>query len=152
QPAQHHAKQRFSAERKVHGGFAIALACLVIIGALSYISRARSIENVRWVEHTQDVLGGLETLIALLTDAETAARGYVITGDETYLAPYRLSRETLGETQSRLTFQTADNALQQQRLRTVSKLVAERLEQLRTVIDLRRAEGFEAARAEIQRG
>ena len=41
------------------------------------------------VSHTNAVLGQLESVLSSLTDAETAQRGYLLTGQAAYLDPYR---------------------------------------------------------------
>jgi PAS domain S-box-containing protein len=141
-----------STERRVRLGFTLALGCLAIIVLVSYLSLARLNENAAWVEHTHEVLGGLDALLAAATDSETAERGYVITGDESYLDPYRQSAQIVGTEETRLRRLTADNLAQQQRLDSMVALVSERLANLRLVIDLRRNQGFEAARNEILTG
>jgi len=105
--------------------------------------------NAAWVEHTHQVLGSLELLLAAATDSETAERGYVITGDEEYLEPYRQAAAVIDSQMRHLRELTADNRGQQQRLDSVMALVTERLAILRGVIDLRRDQGFAAAQGEI---
>jgi PAS domain S-box-containing protein len=141
-----------SAERKVRLGFGIALTCLAVVGVVSYLSVVRLNENAAWVEHTHEVLGRLELLLAAVTDSETAERGYVITGDETYLEPYRESAAIVRSQARRLRELTADNPAQQQRLDSVVPLATHRLANLRTVIELRKNQGFVAAQDEILTG
>jgi len=141
-----------STERKVRFGFAFALACLALVGIVSYLSVMRLKANAASVEHTHRVLGSLELLLAATTDSETAERGYVITGDTSYLEPYRRSAAVVDDQSKRLRELTADNRLQQQRLDVVLPLVAERLESLRKVIELRSDEGFAPAQSEILTG
>jgi PAS domain S-box-containing protein len=141
-----------STERKVRLGFGFALICLAAIGVVSYLSVSRSDENAAWVEHTHEVLDSLELLLAAATDSETAERGYVITGDDSYLEPYRLAAKTVDAQAKHLRKLTADNPVQQQRLDSVIPLVTERLANLRTVVELRKDEGFAPAQAEILTG
>src|SRR5712671_1311881 len=141
-----------STERKVRLGFAFALACLAVIGVASYLSVVRLKQNAAWVEHTHQVLGSLELLLAAATDSETAERGYVITGDEDYLEPYRQAAAVIDSQMRHLRELTADNRAQQLRLDSVTALVTERLAILRAVIDLRKNQGFAAARGEILTG
>src|ERR1700741_1637870 len=103
-------------ERKVRLGFIFALACLAVIGAVSYLSVARLNESAARVEHTHQVLDSLELLLAATTDSETAERGYIITGDASYLEPYRQAAAIIDGQQGRLRELTADNHAQQQRL------------------------------------
>src|SRR5438552_13285963 len=96
-----------STQRKVQVAFALALLCLGIVGLISYLSVVALNENAAWVEHTREVLNGLESMLAAATDSETAERGYVITGDEGYLDPYRQSAERVDIEAARLRRLTA---------------------------------------------
>src|SRR5262249_27584775 len=58
---------RFSTERKVNAGFAVAIACLALVTVASFLSVSQLNENARSVAHTQEVLGQLEKLLAALT-------------------------------------------------------------------------------------
>jgi PAS domain S-box-containing protein len=141
-----------STERKVGFGFAFALACLGVVGVVSYLSVVRLNEDAAWVEHTHEVLGRLDSLLAALTDSETAERGYVITGDESYLEPYRQSARDVEVEAGRLRELTTDNRTQQLRLDSLVPLVSDRLAELHEVIDLRRIQGFGPAQSEILAG
>jgi PAS domain S-box-containing protein len=141
-----------STERKVDVGFAFALACLGVVGVVSYLSVARLNENAGWVAHTHEVMTRLESLLAAATDSETAERGYVITGDEGYLEPYRQSAAQVDNQARRLRQLMADNPIQTKRLDAVVPLATERLANLRAVIELRRNQGFAAAQTEILAG
>ena len=142
-----------STERKVRLAFGFALACVAVIGLASYLSVARLNENAVWVEHTHEVLGSLELLLSAVTDSETAERGYVITGDETYLEPYQQATAVIDGQEKHLRALTVDNRAQQQRLDSVVALVTDRLGNLRAVIELRKMpQGFAAAQSEILTG
>ena len=143
---------RLSTQSKIQAGFAVALACLGAVGVMSYLSLARLKENAGSVEHTYDVLSHLDQFLATATDAETAERGYVITGDASYLEPYRQSVQSATILERRLQELTADNPSQQRRLQSLSPLIAERLAVLRSVLALRDTQGFEAAQREILTG
>src|SRR3990167_1668606 len=43
----------------------------------------------RWVENTEEIVSDSNLLLQLLVDHETAVRGFVITGEEEFLEPYR---------------------------------------------------------------
>ena len=139
-------------EWKVRVGFGFALACLGVIGIVSYLSVVRLNENAARVEHTHEVLSSLELLLAAATDSETAERGYVITGDESYLEPYREAGAVIDGQTRRLRELTADNRAEQQRLDSVAALMTERLAILRAGIELRKDQGFAAVQGEILTG
>ncbi|HEY6926779.1 MAG TPA: CHASE3 domain-containing protein [Steroidobacteraceae bacterium] len=140
------------APRKVRTGFAFALACLAMVGIASYLSVQHLRTNAGWVEHTHQVLTQLDHLLSLSMEAETAERGYVITGDEDYLASYRAAVGAAGDVERELVQLTADSQGQQQRLDRLNALVTARLEALRKVNEARQAVGFSAAQELIQNG
>src|SRR6476619_1530364 len=45
-------------------------------------------ESDNWVEHTRNVISHNRQLLADINDAESAERGFIITGDENYLEPF----------------------------------------------------------------
>ena len=75
---------------------------------------------------------------SLLKDAETGQRGFVITGDEAYLEPYRGAVDALPGTLEDLRELTADNPNQQQAARRARAARDPKLAELKRTIDLRR--------------
>ena len=69
-----------------------------------------------WVDHTHQVIGKLNELTTLQADMESGARGYVVTGDESFLAPYQVAKPQLGMQLEDLIQMTADNPVQTDRL------------------------------------
>jgi signal transduction histidine kinase len=67
---------------------ALVLAALAGDGILAYRSVNALIAAERTVTSSQARLNALESSLSTLKDAETGQRGYLITGDETYLQPY----------------------------------------------------------------
>ena len=64
---------------------------LLVVGGISYRGMVVSRESDRWVRHTHEVLENLQELLSEVQDVESSYRGFVITGDEGFLAPYRES-------------------------------------------------------------
>ncbi len=95
---------------------------------------------------------GLADLISLVKDAETGQRGYVITGNESYLEPYQAALPEIKKTVDDVRRLTADNSDQQRRLESASALIDTKLSELKSVIDQRRATGFEAAAKIVSAG
>src|SRR5438477_6385548 len=102
--------------KKIGAGFGLALAILVAIGLLSYWSTSQLIKTNLSVAHSYEVLTNLDTLLSLLKDAETGQRGYLLTGEDSYLQPYRDAIANLNGTVEQLRELTADNPNQQRRL------------------------------------
>ncbi|HEV2247145.1 MAG TPA: CHASE3 domain-containing protein [Terriglobia bacterium] len=129
---------------KIGGGYALALAILAVIGFVSYRSTTRFIGSAEWVEHTHQVLQKLEALVSSLKDAETGQRGYLITGEERYLEPYRSANEAVDQMLKDLRKLAADNPSQQQRLDALEPLITSKFSELKETIDLRKNKGFQA--------
>jgi PAS domain S-box-containing protein len=100
-----------------------------------------------WSRHTEEVIASLRSLVAHATEAESAQRGYAITGNESYPAFYQLAREAADADILSLRRLTADNAAQQRRLDAVEPLVAGRMTGIDEEITARRSQGFAAAQA-----
>jgi methyl-accepting chemotaxis protein len=140
---------RWSIGKKIGSGFGLALLALTIVGAVSYDSTSALIDSAELVRHAHAVLDGLNELLSGMKDAETGQRGYVITGEAPYLAPYQGAREAVDQKLKLLLESTADNPIQQRRLAAIEPLVVSKFAELQETIDLRRTKGFEAAAQEV---
>ena len=78
--------------RKIAAGFTLAFVLLVAVGAVAYRSIAALTQTSYMVAHAHVVLEHLTTAQSLLKDAETGARGFLLTGDEVFLEPYLMAR------------------------------------------------------------
>ncbi|SMF80858.1 sensor domain CHASE3-containing protein [Tistlia consotensis] len=67
----------------------LGLAALLAIVATSLVLVARSQQQFAGVVTAREVRSAAADLLALVQDMETGQRGYLLTGDESYLAPYR---------------------------------------------------------------
>jgi methyl-accepting chemotaxis protein len=131
---------------KIGAGFGIALAILVVIGAVSYRSTVKLTETAQWVAHTHEVLERLESVLSGMKDAETGQRGYLLTGEERYLEPFRAAREAMSQKFLTLRELTKDNLNQQRRLDVLRPLLDAKLSELQETIDARKGpKGFDAA-------
>jgi PAS domain S-box-containing protein len=135
----------FLPERKVQVGFALALACLGVVGVMSFTSVTRLSEEADYTRHTEEVIDVLHVLLSSATEVESAQRGYTITGNEAFLEPYEGSRNRIESGLEHLRKLTADNAVQQRRLDWLVPLVAARLADAAENVELRRSLGFAAA-------
>ncbi len=131
---------------------AAVLAGLILNAVVSYQATLRLIENERKVAHTHEVLGALATVVNALLDAESGQRGFIITGEGRYLAPYSSEIQVVSEHIGRLRTLTSDNPRQQERIARLEPLIRFRLTMLREGLELRRSKGAEAGRAFIQSG
>lgn len=140
---------RFRIGTKIAASFALGLSIFTAIAILSYRGTRQLIETAQRETHTYQVLGELEDLSTQLKGAEAGQRGYIITGEPRYLAPYNTAIQDLDKTLHTVRQLTADNPDQQQRLDTVEPLIQSRIEIMQEVINLRRQQGFARAQQEV---
>jgi two-component system cell cycle sensor histidine kinase PleC len=120
---------------------ALAIAPVVLITALAIWNAelfGRADEGRAWVRHSEAVLANTAAAFSHLQDAETGQRGFLITGDEAYLEPYRSSRDSIGIELSRLQTLTSDNERQQTVLKQLGPVTARRLARIDSTIAVRR--------------
>ncbi len=129
---------------KIGAGFTLAGLVLLAIGLSGYRSTHRLIENEQWLLHTHEVRLDLAALLSQLNDAETGQRGFVITGEESFLEPYQSATQEIRRKFDELRALTADNPAQQRRLEAMLPLIDGKLTELATTIAQRRTAGFEA--------
>ncbi|MCL5267336.1 MAG: CHASE3 domain-containing protein, partial [Bacteroidetes bacterium] len=140
---------RWSVGTKIGGGFGLALIILVVIGVVSYRSTTELINAAQLKTHTYKVLQDLEGALSTLENAETGQRGYIITGDESYLGPYNAAIVTIDPEIKEIRELTSDNQNQQQRLDTLVPLIKSKIDELKLTIELRKKKGFQAAMREV---
>ena len=90
--------------------------------------------------------------MSLAKDAETGQRGYLITGETSYLEPYNIALANIDKQVKTLEQLTADNPAQQARIPALKNRIADRLKILQEGLALRKENGFEAAREMILTG
>lgn len=136
---------RWTVGAKIGAGFALALAILLVVGGVSYSSNRKLSQTANWVAHTHLVLEKLERVISLVKDGETGQRGYVLTGQESYLEPYNGTLEATEKTVEELRVLTADNQEQQDRIKKLKPRIKEKFDFMQQTVARRRSQGLDAA-------
>ena len=127
--------------RKLDFALAGGLLSLVLVAAAAMLTTDKLVRDSEWVTHTHDVRAGLAFLDAQLREAKSDVRSYVITGDTLYVQRYRASVDSAEAVVASLQRETSDNDLQQERLRALRVLLAERLISFDRTVALRRNSG-----------
>ena len=132
--------------KKIGAGMALALAALVIIGGMAYWNTKQLVEDTREVTQTQLVLEQLDRVLNDATDLESGARGYALTGSDTFLEPYQRASAAMDDAYlSTLRRLIGNDTNQQQRLMILESLIKERLAVAQDVIAARKDKGLDAA-------
>jgi CHASE3 domain sensor protein len=122
----------------------------LLLSAVISFSYNRLLKNNRdAVDHTFEVMSGIDTALLRLQDAETGQRGFIITGDEAYLAPFKSAEQELSEVLADLGRMVSDNGDQQARLANLRQLAVGKLNELQETIVTRKEEGLEPARFKV---
>ena len=126
----------------------LLLAILPVLLALLILwTRSQYRERVAWVTHTQQVLSTIDNLVLAMTRAETSQRGYLLTGSEPYLVPFRDAEKSLNERLADLRSLTTGTPDTRGLVGTLAQLTQDMLRELHRTIDLRRRGDPEAAGA-----
>jgi len=135
--------KRFS----VISGFFLFLVLLLANTAVMRRQISVQSDDQALVERTEQVLLQISQTESLLKDAETGQRGYLYTGNPSYLEPYELAISQIGPQVEKLNHLTSDTATQHARILQVRTLSGQKLDELGRTIALYKAGKLEAARA-----
>src|SRR3954465_9683026 len=102
--------------RKILLGFIACALVLFSVAIFSFQNNEKFIESNIWVDHTNQVMYEFEQIRLYSVDAETGARGYVITGDEIYLEPFTNASAKIIEHVEKVRGLTSDNPKQQKNI------------------------------------
>src|SRR5437764_4884906 len=134
------------------GVWAVAFALLILDVAVSTYNIQTLTANDQAVGQSREISRILADLRAATIDAETAERGYHLTDDKEYLAPFHAAEQTVPERLGRLRELTAGDPFHDARIDRLGGLVDEKFAELRHTIAVRTAAGPAAAVAEIRAG
>jgi PAS domain S-box-containing protein len=125
--------------RSAHSaGLVLALLLLALMGLAAVRSMQAQLREARRVVHTHEVLEQLAEINVLLLQAESGARGYLLTGDEAFLVASRDITQAARDLIERVGRLIADNPVQSRRLRELAPLLEARIAVAGRVISLRR--------------
>ena len=131
---------------------AFALIVVVLIALLSYRSWAAFDRRTDELKVTEEVVAGVSGILSLLKDAETGQRGFLLTGDDRYLAPYRQALADVPVFLKRLEAVASQRPEQVQRFEALEPLIKDKFDELHQTIELRRKDDLDAALAVIRTG
>jgi signal transduction histidine kinase/DNA-binding response OmpR family regulator/CHASE3 domain sensor protein len=125
--------------RNVLAGFLVAVLVVGLIAWLYSQSLANRRDTADAVTHTLRVTQALQSLLSTLLDAETGQRGYLLTGEESYLQPYDEARTRLNAEFDQLRALTASDPQELQRVSMLQQFAAQKMQELAQTTALRRA-------------
>ena len=111
---------------KLAAALGVALVIL-LVGVASLYALHQSTNAAAAVEHSEQVRVQLERALTTIVNAETGQRGYLITQDTTYLAPYASARTDLDHEIASIRALTGDSPLQQSRIDSLALIADAKL-------------------------
>ncbi|HEY0796979.1 MAG TPA: CHASE3 domain-containing protein [Acidisarcina sp.] len=131
---------------------ALAIIVVSINAALSIRSLQMLDQSQIPVAHTWQVIDTVDQVMGSLNDAESSSRGYLITGEDPYLEPYRQARRDIPVELDALQKLTVDNPHYAPRLTNLRALIDDRLSLLQEGINERAAGSLESVRPLVLTG
>jgi signal transduction histidine kinase/CheY-like chemotaxis protein/CHASE3 domain sensor protein len=90
------------------------LSALVFVGIITYL-----INVLSWVEHSERVIGKANEVGTLSADMEAGMRGYLLSGDEDFMAPYLQAKPRIDAELNTLARMVDDSPAQLDRVRRI---------------------------------
>ncbi len=130
----------------------VLVILMIIAGGASAILSFRQLEQATDAHrHTVNVLNDAEALLSELKDAETGSRGYLLTGNESFLEDYLAVRDSIPDRMKTLHQITAIPSAQKH-LAASEPLIDAKLKHLSSGIELRRSQDIAGAIATVKSG
>ena len=141
-------------QRRLSVWYALTLGLLLLNGLVTYWNLRMISKGAAEIASTQDVIKSLDDVLVDLRAAETGQRGFLLTGEEDYLAPYNRATAILDAAIERLKILTVVDSVSRSRadVDEVERLARAKLAELAETIDLRRKGKAEDALAVVKSG
>ncbi len=145
----------------MHSGSLRTTRALVFALALTTLAAIAYLSNRSWQDYVQSRAKGQaaslatrsnERLLGWVRDAETGQRGYLLTGRDEYLQPYRQALQSIAADRQQLRESQAQQPEQLTQIARLENLIDVKLAELRSTIETRDAKGMAAAIAVVDSG
>jgi signal transduction histidine kinase len=122
----------------------------LLLALVAYEVSSQHVSSVEATLSTNDFIQRLDELLSTVQDAETGQRGYLLTGQDSYLAPFLTAKSRVDEKLTGLDEAAARNGVSAARVAELHKLIAQKMGELQLTVDLRRQKGFASALGELE--
>jgi len=124
-------------QHKIQAGFAVALAFLLLTGVSAWWSEQQNVATFDSLDHTHRVNDALDNMLEELLNVETGNRGFAISGDEAFLAPYQAGVTAVPKAFALAKHLVRENPRQMQRLAVLEPLIQTKIDHATKVVGLR---------------
>jgi PAS domain S-box-containing protein len=133
------------AGRTLVGGLVLLILLFAICAGVVIHATSSSNANRASVLHGIQIVQAAETLLTLLQDAETGQRGYILTRQEQYLAPYRVAIVQIPPTFDTLRSLLTNDPAETDQVSRLQDAIHTKLFELAKTVDVAQNQGFDAA-------
>ena len=130
-----------------HLAFWLGALVIVVMSWTLFDATRKAVESTQWVSHTQEVLAAIADIDKGLSRAESAQRGYLLTGNDAFLSERDEALTGVKDAVASIKGLVSDSPVQGGRIHRLEELLAARIAIMQENARLRRTEGIEAARA-----
>ncbi len=127
-------------------GISVVIALIIVNVFVTQNSSQDQRHATTRIIQTLDILGHLDAVLALIAEAESAQRSFVLTNDRDALEPYTSAARGIDDRIDFVRNLTAENSPQRARLVRLRELIQDRLRQMDGVLAVSRDHGLLAAR------
>ncbi|HUB60266.1 MAG TPA: ATP-binding protein, partial [Puia sp.] len=128
--------------RNLQIGFGLSLLLLVIMAIASYSSIVNQMQASKWVDHTDSVIIETDRALFVLRDAESGQRGYLLTGDSTFLQDLNGALDQLHAIIDSIAGMTADNPGRVRDIAELRAVIDQPLLILSRIVDQKKADNI----------
>ncbi len=123
----------------------ILLTVVALVGGATMEANRAVLVSRALARQSLVVLSTIKELHLAVTEAETGQRGYLLTGDSGYLAPYEEATQRVTPLLNDLQTLTADNPGAQTQIRELAPLLQRKMDELAATVELGKDSQFDAA-------
>ncbi len=125
-------------------GLGVGLLVLFALSWYAFYQQNLQVSERSRFRTTRDTIERLHQFYTYIRDAEAGQRGYLLTHDGEYLAPYHVATEKLPALLKTIESALAPDPLQKEHLGTLRSLTDEKLQDLRDALDLAKTDPVRA--------
>jgi len=141
---------RYAFPRTLLAGFVTAALATLVIAFVNVRSADTRMQAVKAVDRTTETLRQLSLFNSALKDAEIGQRGYLLTGDVTYLQPYLRSLGLIDQRLALVKEATSNDSAQRRIVSDIEGITRQKLTELHETVEMRKAGNVEGAMAVVR--
>lgn len=143
---------KLSLDKKIPIAFLLAIILMIVLAVFSYRSVTSLDAAIKQEIRTQEILQKLDQVLISTINAETGARGFIITGKEDFLDPYNNAEKENRENIAILRGLVSNSPTQKQRIADLENLVNEKMTISRQQVESYKNQGKEVTARVIEIG